>query len=51
MIDGIKISDLLDTSKTIARQIFEDKTYAWEVLPDISDFIRKIGPTLNPEEY
>ena len=51
MIDGIQVSDLLDTSKTIARQVFEDKTYAWEVLPDISDFIRKTGPTLNPEEY
>lgn len=51
MIDGIQVSDLLDTSKTIAKDIFEDRTYVWEVLTDISAFIRKLGPTLNPEEY
>ena len=51
MIDGIQVSDLLDTSKTIAKDIFEDRTYVWEVLTDISAFIRKLGPTLNPDEY
>ena len=51
MIDGIQVSDLLDTSKTIAKDIFENRTYVWEVLTDIAAFIRKTGPTLNPEEY
>jgi len=51
MIDGIQVSDLLDISKTIARQIFENRTYVWEVLPDIQTFILKLGPTLNPDEY
>lgn len=51
MTENICISNLLDISKTIAAHIFDDKTYAWEVLPDISAFIRKIGPTLNPDEY
>ena len=51
MIDGIQVSDLLDTSKTIARQIFENRTYVWEVLPDIQAFILELGPTLNPDEY
>jgi len=51
MIDGIQISDLLDTSKTIAGDIFKNRKYVWEVLPDIASFIRELGPTLNPDEY
>lgn len=45
------ISDLLDLSKTIASGLFENKTYAYEVLPEISDYILALGPTLNPELY
>lgn len=51
MIEGIEISDLLDLEKTIAMDIFKDKVFAWEVLPDITSFIRRLGPTLNPDEY
>ncbi len=51
MMENISVSDLLDISQTIASGIFENRVHVWEVLPDIASFIRKIGPTLDPEEY
>ncbi len=45
------INDLLDLSKTIAAPLFEGKTYPWEVLADISDFIVALGKTLPEDEY
>jgi NDP-sugar pyrophosphorylase family protein len=51
MIEGIQITDLLDLDRTIARDVFENRTYVWEVLPDIASFIRILGATLNPEEF
>ncbi len=47
----LKINELLDLTKTIAAPLFEGKTYPWEVLADISDFIIKLGSTLPEEEY
>lgn len=46
-----KIVDLYDLTKTIAVDLFEGKTYPWEALSDIKDFILKVGPTLSPDEY
>lgn len=51
MIEGIQITDLLDLDKTIASSIFENRTYVWEVLPDIAPFIMSLGATLNPDDY
>ena len=45
------IQDLLDLSKTIAAPLFAGKTYPWEALADIGDFILQLGPTLPAEEY
>lgn len=45
------IADLLDISKTIAAPLFEGKTYPWEVLPEIKDFIIELGNTLPEDEY
>ena len=45
------IEKLLDLKETIASELFEGRTYPWEVLPDIKDFILKLGKTLDPEEY
>ncbi|MDO4542949.1 MAG: UDP-N-acetylglucosamine pyrophosphorylase [Clostridia bacterium] len=45
------IKDLLDTEKTIAAGLFEGKTYPWEVLDEIKDFIIELGKTLPAEEY
>ena len=44
-------NELIDLSHTIAAPLFEGKQYPWEVLPEISEFIKKIGPTLDPEVY
>lgn len=45
------INDLFDLNETIAAELFEGKTYPWEVLPNISAFILKLGETLSSEEY
>lgn len=42
---------LFNTEETIAKDIFQDMTYPWEVLPLIKDFILKLGETLSPQEY
>lgn len=47
----VKIEELLDLSKTIAAELFEGKTYPWEVLDDIKPFILKLGETLSPDEF
>lgn len=47
----LKINDLLDTSKTIAVELFEGKTYPWEVLDDIKLFIVELGKTLSTDEF
>ena len=46
-----RIENMFDLSQTIAAELFEGKTYPWEVLPEISDFILRIGPTLDPAVY
>lgn len=47
----LKITDLLDTSKTIASKLFEDKTYPWEALCQIQEFILELGKTLSEDEF
>ena len=51
MISDFTIENMLDLKETIAAELFEGKTYPWEVLPEIGDFILKLGKTLDPEEY
>ena len=51
MIKDFTIANLLDLNETIAKELFEGKTYPWEVLPEIKAFIVKLGRTLDPEEY
>lgn len=45
------IDELLDLSKSIAAPLFEGKTYPWEVLTGIKDFILELGPTLPEDEF
>ena len=45
------IKDLLDLDHTIAQELFDGKTYPWEVLPEIGDFIRRLGSTLPEDEF
>ena len=46
-----KIKNLYNLEETIAKDLFEGAVYPWEVLPKISDFIKKLGATLSEEEY
>ena len=50
-MDNIKINDLYDLNETIAAKLFEGHTYPWEVLPEISDFIKSLGETLPSDRY
>ena len=45
------ISNLYTLKETIAAELFDGKEYPWEVLAEISDFIIKLGATLDPELY
>lgn len=51
MEKNVKIIELLDLTKTVAAELFEGKTYPWEVLGEIKGFIEKIGPTLSADEF
>ncbi|MCQ2406243.1 MAG: UDP-N-acetylglucosamine pyrophosphorylase [Oscillospiraceae bacterium] len=46
-----RIEDLFDLTKTIASELFTGKTYPWEVLDEIKDYILELGKSLSPEEY
>ena len=45
------IENMLDLNETIAKELFEGKEYPWEVLPEIGAFIKKLGASLDPQEY
>ena len=47
----LKIEELFDLEKTVAAGLFAGKTYPWEVLADIKDFILSLGESLSAEEY
>ena len=48
---GITMQELYNLDETIGAEIFQGKTYPWEVLPEIGAFIVKLGNTLSDEEY
>ena len=43
--------DLFDLSHTLARELFLTVEYPWQVLPQIGDFIKKLGPQLSAEIF
>lgn len=47
----LKITELFDLEKTIAAELFAGKTYPWEVLGDIKNFILALGESLSAEEF
>ena len=51
MIRDYTIANLLNLDETIAKDLFDGKTYPWEVLPEIGSFVEKLGSTLSPDEY
>ena len=50
-METAKISNLYTLEETIAADLFQNHNYPWEVLPEISAFIVKLGKTLDPEVY
>lgn len=47
----LEVKSLMDLDKTIAKEIFDDVTYPWEVLPLIHDYVIKLGNTLSDEIF
>ena len=45
------IENLYDLNETIAAPLFEGAVYPWELLPKISDFIKKLGASLPTDQY
>lgn len=50
-MDNIRIIDLFDLEHTIAKDLFADAEYPWQVLPEIKDFIMKLGECLDPAVF
>ena len=50
-MEDAKIINLYNLEETIAKDIFKDCKYPWEVLPKIKDFILELGEKLDKEEY
>ena len=50
-MENAKIKNMYDLSQSIAGEYLSQFTYPWEALKGISDFIKKLGPTLDPEIY
>lgn len=50
-MENAKIANMYDLSQTIAGEYLAEFTYPWEALKGISDFIKKIGPTLDPGKF
>ena len=50
-MENAKIANLYNLDETIAGEYLSQFTYPWEALAGISDFIKKIGPTLDTEKF
>lgn len=51
MYENLKNKNLYNLDETIAKDIFKDVEFPWEVLPLIKDFIIPLGESLPKEEY
>ena len=50
-MESVKITNMYDLTQTIAGAYLAQFTYPWEALKGIGDFIKKLGPTLDPEKF
>ncbi len=50
-MENLLIKNMYDLNETIAADLFEGLDYPWQALPNIGDFIKKLGPSLPKEEY
>ena len=47
----LSIASLFDLDRTIAADIFKGKEFPWEILPDLKNFILKLGAELPKDEF
>ena len=50
-MEKLETKNLLNLDETIANKIFENLVYPWEVLPNIGEFIIKLGNKLDLEKF
>lgn len=50
-MENAKIRNLYTLEETIAGNYLAQFIYPWEALKGISDFIRELGPTLDPDQF
>lgn len=50
-MENAKLVNNYTLEETIARDYLAQFTYPWEALKGIGDYIREVGPTLDPELY
>lgn len=50
-MEECKIPNLFDLSRTIAADYFKTAEYPWQLLEGLADYIRRLGPTLDPAVY
>ena len=48
---NVKIQELFDTDKTIAKEIFAGIEFPWEALPKIKDFVLNLGNELPEDKF
>ncbi|MBR5578222.1 MAG: UDP-N-acetylglucosamine pyrophosphorylase, partial [Lachnospiraceae bacterium] len=50
-MENIRIENMFTLEETIAKDLFADATYPWEVLPKIKDFIMELGKSLPEDKF
>ena len=50
-MEQCKIKNMYDLTETIAADYMQTAEYPWELLDGLSDYIKKLGSTLDPEKY
>ena len=50
-MENLYVKNMLDTDKTIAKDLFSGVTYPFEVLPKIKDFILELQAKLDKTEF
>ena len=42
---------MLDLGKTIAKELFDEVLFPWEILPNIKEFTLRLGASLSPDRF
>ena len=50
-MEECKICNLYNLEETMAKELLQEATYPWEVLPKIEEFIIKLGNELDSDKY